>query len=217
MAKKIEKGIFLTFEGPEGSGKSTQSELLFRQLVSDGYEACRTVEPGGTGLGKKIRNILLEKDEIRLGSLAELFLFEADRAQHVEEVIVPALNQKKIVISDRFNTATFAYQGYGLGMNMDLIKGMDDVARQGANPDLTVIIDIDVATGMARATSGGKADRMEKRALEFHSKVRQGYLDMAEMEPERIKVIDGSAGIDEVHAQIKKEVDALIERYKRPE
>jgi len=217
VAEKIKKGFFLSFEGPEGSGKSTQLEMLFRRLVLDGYDVCRTAEPGGTDLGKKIRDILLERDEIRLGSLAELFLFEADRAQHIEEIIKPELSRNKVVVCDRFNTATFAYQGYGLGMDMGLIESVDGFCRQGTEPDLTVIIDIDFDTGMARATSGGKADRMEKRAAEFHAKVRQGYLNMAGKEPERIKVIDGSGSIDDVHAEIKREVYALIERHKRSE
>lgn len=217
MAEKIKKGIFLTFEGPEGSGKSTQSELIFKSLIAGGYQAIHTAEPGGTELGKKIRDILLEREEIRLGAVAELFLFEADRAQHVEEVIFPALQDKKIVVCDRFNTATFAYQGYGLGMDMDLIKNVDGAARQGVSPDLTIIIDIDPARGLARATSGGKADRMEKRACEFHTKVRNGYLEMARRKPEKIKVIDGAGSIGEVHAKIKREVHALIERHKRPE
>lgn len=213
MAKKITKGLFLTFEGPEGSGKSTQSELICKCLISDGYDVCRTAEPGGTELGAKIRDILLEKDEIRMGSLAELFLFEADRAQHMEEVIVPALSEKKIVISDRFNTATFAYQGYGLGMKIGLIKDIDDIARGKITPDLTIILDVDVETGMKRAAKRGKADRMEKRCTDFHMKVREGYLDMAAKDPGRIKVIKASGEINEVHEKLKKEVYGLIERY----
>jgi dTMP kinase len=215
VEEKIEKGIFLTFEGPEGSGKSTQSELIYKCLVSDGYPVLRTFEPGGTELGKKIRDILLDKEEVRLGSLAELLLFEADRAQHMEEVILPALRGKKIVISDRFNTATFAYQGYGLGMDMEFIEKIDETVRGKVTPDLTIVLDIDVVTGIARATSGGKADRMEKRDREFHGRVREGYLDMAKKTPEKIKVIDTACGIDEVHEKVKREVYAFIEGYKR--
>ena len=118
MEEGLKKGIFITFEGPEGSGKSTQSSRLQQDLIADGHETVHTAEPGGTDLGKRIRSILLEKDDIRLNDTAELFLFEADRAQHVEEFILPAINDGKIVICDRFNTATFAYQGYGLGMDM---------------------------------------------------------------------------------------------------
>lgn len=217
MAEKITKGLFIAFEGPEGSGKSTQSRLLTEQLQGEGYDVVRTAEPGGTELGKRIRDILLDRAEIKLGAYAELFLFEADRAQHVDEVILPELSEKKIVVCDRFNTATFAYQGYGLGMDMAFIKDMDDAARRGALPDLTIIIDIDPVSGIARATSARKADRMEKRAGDFHSKVREGYLRIAGENPSRMKVIDGSGNIDEVREKVNREVYALIERYKRPE
>lgn len=215
MAEKIEKGIFLTLEGPEGCGKSTQAELIRKSLVSDGYDVCCTAEPGSTELGKRIRDILLEKDEVQIGRLAELLLFEADRAQHVEEVILPALKEKKIVVCDRFNTATFAYQGYGLGLGTDIIRVIDDIARGQAEPELTLILDVDVATGMKRASSRGKADRMEKREMDFHSRVREGYLEMAAKAPEKIKIIKASRGIDEVHKEVKREVYALIERCNR--
>ena len=217
MAEKISRGVFFAFEGPEGSGKSTQVELICKDLVFDGYDVCRTAEPGGTPLGGKIRDILLERDEINLGPIAELFLFEADRAQHIEEVIGPALSQKKIIICDRFNTATFAYQGYGLGVDMDIIRVADNAARSGILPDMTIILDMDVATGMGRAMSRGKADRMEKRETGFHDRVRQGYLELAAKEPDRIKVIDASAGIDTVHEAVKREVYGFIERHNRAE
>ncbi|MFA6635973.1 MAG: dTMP kinase [Candidatus Omnitrophota bacterium] len=215
MEEKIGKGIFLTFEGPEGSGKSTQSELIYKCLASDGYPVLRTFEPGGTELGKKIRDILLDKEDIRLGSLAELLLFEADRAQHMEEVIIPALRRNKIVISDRFNTATFAYQGYGLGMDMEFIGKIDESVRGKVMPDLTIVLDVDVVTGIARATPEGKADRMEKRDMGFHSRVREGYLDIAKTMPEKIKVIDTAGSIGEVHEKVKREVYAFIEGHKR--
>ena len=179
MAKKIRKGLFITFEGPEGSGKSTHSRRLFNDLVSDGYDAVHTIEPGGTALGNWVRKLLLEKDSIRLKGKAELFLFEADRAQHVEEIIDPLLIEGKIVLCDRFNASTFAYQGYGLGMDMDLIKKIDDAATGGLCPDLTILLDIDIKTGLERAQTGGSADRMEKRPVRFHEKVRQGYLALA--------------------------------------
>ena len=189
MAKELTKGIFITLEGPEGSGKSTQSASLCDDLINDGYDVVHTAQPGGTDLGAKIRDILLQKDNIRLGEKAELFLFEADRAQHVEEEIRPALEDRKIVICDRFNTATFAYQGYGLGMDMGLIETVDNAATGGLVPDLTLLMDLDIKTGLKRAGRTGAADRMEKRGNAFHEKVRQGYLDIAAKNPERIKVI----------------------------
>ena len=217
MAKGLTRGVFITFEGPEGSGKSTHSRRVYEDLAADGYQAVHTAEPGGTSLGERVREVLLEKEEISLGAQAELFLFEADRAQHVEEVIIPELAARKIVICDRFNTATFAYQGYGLGMDMDLVRTLDQAATGGLCPELTILMDIDVETGLARAGAGRAADRMEKRARAFHEKVRQGYLDLAGQHPDRIKVIKVRDDKNETYALVKKEVYAAIERYKGPE
>ena len=217
MAQKLKKGLFVTFEGPEGSGKSTHSRRLTMDLLSGGYDVVHTAEPGDTSLGRRIRDILLGKDDIQLAPEAELFLFEADRAQHVEEVIAPALGARKIVLSDRFNTATFAYQGYGLAMDMALIEKIDAAATGGLCPDLTILLDVDVETGLARAGAEHPADRMEKRGREFHEKVRRGYLALAEKAPGVIKVIKVREKIDETYDLIKKEVHALIARYKGTE
>lgn len=210
MEKKLKRGIFITFEGPEGSGKSTHSRRLAEELTRDGYEVVHTAEPGGTGLGRRIREILLKKDSVRLGARAELLLFEADRAQHLEELISPALEEGKLVLCDRFNTATFAYQGYGLGMDMDMIDMVDSMATGGMSPDLTVLLDVDVATGLIRAGAEGPADRMEKRGTDFHEKVRGGYLDLAAKDPDRIKVVDACAGIEDAYGVIKDMVYDLI-------
>ncbi|MFH1665514.1 MAG: dTMP kinase [Candidatus Omnitrophota bacterium] len=210
----IPGGLFITFEGPEGSGKSTHSRRLCAELAADGYEVLHTAEPGGTPLGRKIRDILLEKDDIRLGREAELLLFEADRAQHVADVIVPALESGKVVVCDRFNTATAAYQGYGLGMDMGLIDTVDAIATGGLCPDLVILLDIDVGKGLARATSGRGGDRMEKRDLRFHEDVRKGYLAMAEKFPDRIKVIKVSGDIDRTYDLVRKEAYDLFARYK---
>lgn len=215
MAEKIGKGILITFDGPEGSGKSTQSELMCEELSMAGYDVVRTGEPGGTLLGGKIREILLEKDDIPMGEIAELFLFEADRAQHMEEVILPAIEKKKIVICDRFNTATFAYQGAGLGMDMGMIRKIDIVSTGGIVPDLTILLDIDTGSGMARASARSGADRMEKRKAEFHHRVRKGYLELAAEDPARIKVIKADGDIEHTRLLVKKEIYDLLERYKR--
>ncbi len=217
MAKELEKGLFITFEGPEGSGKSTHSRRLCRKLSQEGYDCVHTLEPGSTALGEKVREILLKKDEVPLDAETELFLFEADRAQHVREVIRPALEKKKIVICDRFNTATFAYQGYGLGMDMDLIKRIDNAATGGISPDLTILLDVDVETGLTRAQAEHPADRMEKRSLGFHRKVREGYLHMAEAHPEKIKVIKVRDDKSQTYKLIREMIDGLIERHKRAE
>jgi dTMP kinase len=215
MAREIKKGLFITFEGPEGSGKSTHSKLLVASLVKDGYEVLHTYEPGDTPLGKRVRDILLEKDDISLGRHAELLLFEADRAQHVEEVIKPALSSGKIVVCDRFNTATFAYQGYGLGLDMGKILELDKFATGGLSPDLTLLLDIDVDEGLNRASAGKPADRMEKRGGVFHRKVRDGYLAMAAKDPARIKVVPVTGNIENTYAEIREKVYAFIQGYKR--
>ena len=204
MAEKLTKGIFITFEGPEGSGKSTQSKRLCEDLVTDGYEVLHTAEPGGTPLGSKIRDILLKKDEITAGQEAELFLFEADRAHHVRSAILPALEAGKIVICDRFNTATFAYQGYGLGMDMDLIRKVDEIATGGLTPDLTILLDLDAETGLGRAAADHAVDKMEKRGKEFHGKVRKGYLTLAEKDPDRIRVVKTREDIDETYRLVRE-------------
>jgi dTMP kinase len=214
MAQKITKGLFITFEGPEGSGKSTHAKRVSEQLLSSGYRVVRTFEPGDTFLGEKIRNILLDKDDVSVSEIAELFLFEADRAQHVKEVIVPAIQDKKIVICDRFNTATFAYQGYGLGLDMKKISAIDKVATGPLVPDLTVLFDVDVQTGLKRAGKTGAADKIEKRGLEFHEKVRQGYLDLAGKDPDRIKVIQVKESIEETYSLVEREVYDIVQRYK---
>ncbi len=213
MAKKLTRGLFITFEGPEGCGKSTQSRRVYEELLSDGYEAICTVEPGDTSLGRRIRDILLEKEDVMINKQAELFLFEADRAQHVEEVICPALEARKIVICDRFNTATFAYQGYGLGMDMDLVKKVDAIATGGLRADMTILLDIDVVTGLGRANADRPADKMEKRGREFHEKVRQGYLAVAKKDPDKFKVIEVRENRDETYNLVREEVYGLIARY----
>ncbi len=217
MPKNLRRALFITLEGPEGSGKSTQSRRLVDDLLSDGYDVLHTAEPGGTALGRRIRDMLLQKDDIRLDEQAELFLFEADRAQHVEEVIIPALETGKVVICDRFNTATFAYQGYGLGMDLGLIEKVDRVATGGLCPNLTILLDVDVETGLARAAAEHPADRMEKRSRDFHEKVRRGYLALAERSPDRIKVVKVGDDPDGTYGLVKEQVYGLIERYKGSE
>ncbi len=214
MAQKIERGLFITFEGPEGSGKSTHSKLISEDLLKDGFDALRTFEPGDTPLGQKIRNILLEKEDINLGNIAELFLFEADRAQHIEDVVAPAIKDGKIVICDRFNTATYAYQGYGLDLGEELIKPLDDIATGKITPDLVVLLDTDVLDGLKRASGVNGSDRLEKRGKEFHDRVRTGYLKMAEKNRKVFKVIKLEETIEDTYARVKKVIYDFIERYK---
>lgn len=213
MAKELTRGLFITFEGPEGCGKTTHARRLFKELTSSGHKAVFTAEPGGTPLGRRIREILLEREDIDFNPCAELFLFETDRAQHVTEVIIPALEEHKVVVCDRFNTATFAYQGYGLGMDTEEVKAIDAIATKGINPDLTILLDIDAEEGLKRAGSERTADKMEKRSKEFHEKVRQGYLELAKKEPDKFRVVDSGKDVETVHKLVRKEVYDFIERY----
>lgn len=212
MAKaNIKKGIFITFEGPEGCGKSTQSKLIYDHLKRS-YDCVHTREPGGTALGERIRSVLLHSDRIRISDLAELFLFEASRAEIVREVIAPALARKSIVICDRFSDATFSYQGYGGRVSLGSIGKLDHIATAGLKPDITILLDVDVVTGLRRAKNKG-ADRMEKKDLAYHRRVRLGYLRRAKAEPRRIKIIRVTDGIDKVQALVRDEVERVIRRY----
>ena len=214
MARKgLKKGIFITFEGPEGSGKSTQSRLVYNRLKRS-YNCIHTREPGGTKLGERIRGVLLHSDGVKISDLAEVFLFEAARSQIVREVIRPALRQKKIVICDRFSDATFAYQGYGGKLPLGSIRKLDSIATEGLKPDLTILLDIDTVTGLRRAKKKG-VDRMERKELAYHRRVRAGYLKRAKAEPGRIKVVRVTDGIEKVQAEVRREVERVIQRYKR--
>lgn len=213
MAKNLKNGFFITFEGPEGSGKSVHSRRICGELLSDGYDVILTAEPGDTPLGGYIRDLLLRKEDISINERAELFLFLADRAQHVEDVIKPALKSRKIILCDRFSNATFAYQGYGLGMDLTMVKEINAIATGGLDPDLTILLDVDVATGLARAVARGVADRMEKREEQFHERVRKGYLEMAEEAPDRIYVIDSCEEIEQTYRSIKEKIYGFIQRH----
>ncbi|MFA5146172.1 MAG: dTMP kinase [Candidatus Omnitrophota bacterium] len=215
MAKKdLKRGLFITFEGPEGCGKSTHSRLLCEYLKGLSYGCIHTREPGGTDLGEHIRNVLLHSKDIEITDLAELFLFEANRAQIVEEVIRPNLKAGKAVVCDRFSDATFSYQGYGGRVPLYIVKAVDRVATGGLKPDLTILLDIDVRTGLKRARAKG-IDRMEEKDLSYHRRVRSGYLKLAKGEPRRIKVVRVADSIDETQGSVRREVMRVIRRYKR--
>ena len=213
MAKKaIKKCLFITFEGIEGCGKSTHSKLLFDYLKMKGYPCIHTREPGGTGLGEEVRLTLLKSKDIDISDLAELFLFEACRAQIVKDIIRPALDKKTIVICDRFSDATLSYQGYGGNININLIKALNKVATGSLSPDLTILLDIDTAEGLKRAAQKG-TDRMESKGVTYHKKVRLGYLKLAKENPKRIKVVKVDGAIDKVQLRIRNEVDGALLRY----
>lgn len=215
MAKeKLKKGIFITFEGPEGCGKSTHSKLAAKFLKKEGYEVIYTREPGGTDLGNRVREILLNAKKIDIPPLIEMLLFEASRAALVKKVIKPALLKKKIVISDRFNDATHVYQGYAGNISLSDIHKVEAACLGGIKPDLTIILDIDAKKGLGK-TRLGKRDRMESKKLSFHKKVRKGYLDIAKRDKKRVKVIRTKKTKPETFKEVKHEVLDVIRRYKR--
>ncbi|MCD5401163.1 dTMP kinase [candidate division NPL-UPA2 bacterium] len=205
------KGIFITLEGPEGSGKSTQARKLSNYLEKKGLRTIVSREPGGTEIGQKVRKILLSPTSKGMEALTELFLYLAVRAQHVKEVIKPALSEGKIVISDRFLDATLAYQSYGRGLDRGLVNELNRLVIQGLKPDLTILLDIEIPQGMKRARGkSGKGDRIEQEKTEFHQRVREGYLKLVKEEPERIKRIKVEGSIEETQTKLRQCVDELL-------
>ncbi len=192
----MKKGLFITFEGAEGCGKTTQIKLLDNYLKSKGYETLLTREPGAKGLGEKIREILLNY-EGDVSPQCESFLFLADRAQHIDCIIKPALELGKIVLCDRHIDSTVAYQGYGRCLDLEKINYLNNIATSGLKPDLTIIFDIDIKTSMQRV--GSTKDRMESAGEEFFNRVRNGYLKIAELEPNRVKVLSSADRIENIH------------------
>lgn len=209
-------GYFITFEGIEGSGKTTQIKLLASHLELLGYQVVMTREPGGCPISDKIRSILLDADNHRMYPLTELFLYAAARAQHVAEVIKPALESDCIVLCDRFTDATIAYQSCGRGLERSTIESLNKLACQTVHPDLTVLIDCNPDIGLMRArqrieaTSGPREERFELEALEFHRRVRDGYLGMALQEPQRFLKIEGSGSITEIFEIIAEQVQIRL-------
>ena len=210
------KGVFITFEGIEGSGKSTQIVLLANYLTAHAQGVTLTREPGGTDIGDQVRKILLDPANTALHPGAELLLYAAARAQHLEELVRPALEAGRIVLCDRFSDATLAYQGYGRGLDVDMIRALDRMVTAGLRPDLTVLLDIDAGAGLARArgrnsSRGLEAEaRFENEDLAFHERVRRGYLALAKSEPDRFRVVPASATPGEVQNSIRKIVDEVL-------
>jgi dTMP kinase len=210
------KGMFISFEGIEGSGKSTQIVLLANYLTAHARAVTLTREPGGTEIGDQVRKILLDPANKALDPKAELLLYAAARAQHLEELVRPELRAGKIVLCDRFSDATLAYQGYGRGLDVDMIRTLDRMVTAGLRPDLTILLDIDAAAGLSRArgrnsSRGLEAEaRFENEELAFHERVRQGYLTLAKQEPGRIRVVDASPTPDEIQNSIRKVVDSIL-------
>ena len=195
----MKKGLFITFEGIDGCGKTTQIELLKDYFEQKGYTVLLTREPGAKGLGEKFREILLNYDG-EVSSNCESFLFLADRAQHIDTIIKPAIEKGHIVLCDRHTDSTVAYQGYGRMLDLKQIHDLNKIATNGIKPDRTFILDIDVETSFERI--GKSRDRMENAGIEFFKRVRNGYLEISRQEPERVKLLYGKDTIENIHKQI---------------
>ena len=208
------RGKFITFEGIDGSGKTTQLRMLASDLRVKGANVITTMEPGGTPLGRRLRGAFLETEE-NVSPLAELLLFAADRAQHVELLIKPSLEEGKIVISDRYADATFAYQGAGRGFPETLVNQIIKIATGGLKPDLTLFFDVAVERALSRTHSrdaaGEKKNRMDLETTDFYNRVREGYLKTAAKEKKRFRIIDGNKSVSEVHAQVLETVSKFLD------
>lgn len=210
------QGLFVTFEGIEGSGKSTQIALLHEHLVKSGRQTTLTREPGGTPIGDQVRRILLDPGNRAMDPTTELLLYAASRAQHLREVILPALAAGRIVLCDRFSDATLGYQGYGRGLSIPLIQELDRIVTAGLLPDLTILLDIDARTGLGRARGRNAREglqgeaRFENEDIAFHARVRDGYYLLADREPGRIRLVNAARTPDEVQQDIRKLIDEVL-------
>ena len=210
------RGLFITFEGPDGSGKSTQARMLAARLRGGGHDVLESAEPGGTPIGMQIRRILLDPVNQELCAVSELLLMFAARAQNVDQWILPALAQGRIVLSDRFTDSSLVYQGAGRGLGVQTVLEVDRIACRGLKPDLTLCIDIETEAGLARAHSrnrdaaGHKESRLDEQAIEFHRAARAAYHELARTEPERVKLIDGGRDAETVAAAVWSYVGPLL-------
>jgi len=202
----LKKGLFITFEGADGCGKTTQLNKLAEYLKDEGYSVVVTREPGAKGLGEKIRELLLHYDG-DVSKNCEMFMFLADRAQHIDNLVKPAIDKGEIVLCDRHTDSLVAYQGYGRGNDIEEIISLNNIATHSIHPDLTFVFD--VATEVAQQRVGSEKDRMESAGIEFHKKVRQGYLKIAAQEPNRVKVVNANNSIDTVFEDVLK----IIKEY----
>jgi dTMP kinase len=205
--------MLITFEGIEGCGKSTQVDLLFDYLTTKGYNVIKTREPGGTSFGEALRDVALQKN-IDVFPLSELLTIMAIRAQHVEELIMPALQDRTIVLCDRFVDASYAYQGYGRGIDLGIIETLNRLVTKGIRPNLTVLIDCAAGLGLKRKAKDHRSlDRFEKESLSFHRKIRKAYLKLADEDQRRFFVVDGKSKIGDIHRLIKEKVEFLLVHY----
>lgn len=208
----MKRGIFITVEGIEGTGKSTNINFLTGLIEKRGFEVVRTREPGGTPMAEQIRQLLLDHDQEDLPAIAELLLFFASRSLHLCNTIIPSLQQGKWVVCDRFTDASRAYQGSGRGLDLDRIERLAEWVQEGVEPDMTLLLDAPAEIGMERAAARGKGDRMDNEELAFYQRVRAGYLTLADMHPDRFAVVDASRGLVDVQASIEAELETLFSK-----
>jgi dTMP kinase len=204
------RGVFITFEGGDGAGKTTQMQLLAARLRAGGREVVETAEPGGTAIGTQIRRVLLDRQNRRMCAMTEMLLYFAARAQNLEEVIVPALGRGAVVLADRYTDSTLAYQAAGRGLGDKLVFGLHEIACRGVWPDLTICIDVDAVTGLARRHAAGEVNRLDEEAGEFHERVRTAYLEIARRNPARVRVVDGTGSSAAVADQVWHLVNAHV-------
>ena len=207
----MERGLFITIEGSEGAGKSSAMEFLTEALQSASVDLLPTREPGGTKLGERLREILLNTYDVPITPMSELLMIFAARAQHVEQVIRPALLEGHWVLCDRFTDASYAYQGGGRSMGEGPVRALEDLVQGSLRPDVTILLDVPVEVGLERARGRGELDRFEQEDLEFFERVRQSYLSRARRSTGRYRVIDASLDIEEVQTQLRNFVDELVD------
>ncbi|MEA3339005.1 MAG: dTMP kinase [Chloroflexota bacterium] len=212
--KKV--SMFITFEGPDGSGKTTQIRLLAKWLREQGHKVVLTREPGGTEIGDQIRTVLHDPYNTDMDARTEILLYSASRAQHVAQLIRPSLAAGKVVISDRYYDSTLAYQGYGRGLDLEVLRAITGFATGGLAPDMTLYLDVTPEEGLQRRRLGGDEwNRLDAEALEFHQRVRAGYLELVEQETERWAVIDAARSVGKVQTEIRTVVQARLNQVKR--
>jgi dTMP kinase len=204
-------GLFITFEGPEGGGKTTQVERLRRHLAGRGCEPLCLREPGATIVSERIRSLLLDEDVGELSGRSEALLFCASRAQLVHQVVAPGLAAGRVVLCDRYSDSTLAYQGYGRGLPLTALAAVNDFATGGLKPELTICLDLPVQLGLSRKEAGKETNRMEADTVAFHERVRRGFLELAAAEPRRWRVVDATQPPDAVEVEVRRHVDAILE------
>jgi len=204
--------MLITFEGIEGCGKTTQIALLYTYLEGKGHRVIKTREPGGTAFGESLRNAFLHA-KMKVYPLSELLVFMAMRAQHVDELVLPALKEGAIVLCDRFADASYAYQGYGRGIDLNVIETLNTLVIKGIKPDLTILLDCPVEKGLTRKAQSTSMDRFEKEEFSFHRKIKKGYEKLVKEDPKRFFVIDGTLDINTIHKTIRKKVEDLLKHH----